>query len=73
MAKLLTQIQWFAQSLINDHICSFLEAISSDTVKNAVNTFIKLKLIAQTKQEIKGEEIPVIKLVADEPKLRAML
>ena len=73
LTKLLTQIQWFAQSLINDHICSFLEAISSDTVKNAVNAFIHLKLITQTKQDIKGDQIPVIKLIVNEQKLREML
>lgn len=54
ISKIYTQIQWFAQSLINDRVSSYLEAISSDTIKNAVNIFIKMRLIANVKQEIGG-------------------
>ena len=73
LPKLLKQIQCFAQSLLNDHICSFLESISSDTIKNAVNTFIKMGLISSTKIENNGEIIQGIKLSVSEDKLKNIL
>lgn len=52
--KFLSEIQWFAQSLINERISTHLEAISSDTIKNAVAIFTKMKLIINVKQEYNG-------------------
>ncbi len=45
MEKFLSEIQWFAQSLINEKIITHHESISSDTIKNAVSTFSTLKII----------------------------
>lgn len=66
LPKLYTQIQWFAQSLMNDRVSSYLEAISSDTIKNAVNMFIKMKFIASIKQESGGEQVSAAKLAVSE-------
>lgn len=44
-AKFLTEVQWFGQSLFNERIIGHLESISSDTIKNAMNTFTTMGLI----------------------------
>lgn len=64
--KLLTEIQWFGQSLINERICNYLESISSDTIKNAVSIYTNMKIIVATKQDIRGEPIAMVKIAVGE-------
>lgn len=53
LPKLLQQIQWFGQSLLNDRIAAFPEAISSDTIKNAISLFTSLGLLLSEKGQVK--------------------
>lgn len=69
----MTEIQWFGQSLINERISTHLESISSDTIKNAVAIFTKMKLIINVKQEVNGEQVALIKIGAQELDLRNIL
>lgn len=48
--KFMSEIQWFGQSLLNERIITHLESISSDTIKNAVAIFTKMKIILNIKQ-----------------------
>lgn len=53
LQKLLTQIQWFGQSLLNDRLSAFSEAISSDTLKNAINLFMRLGILTVEQGQVK--------------------
>lgn len=65
LSKLLQQIQWFGQSLLNDRVAAFPEAISSDTLKNAIALFAGQGLVAVEKGQVKVK--------AEEGRLREML
>jgi hypothetical protein len=70
MEKFLTEIQWFAQSLITERIISHHEAISSDTIKNAVSIFTSLKLIKTTYQDYNGTKVSSVVLNVDDVALK---
>lgn len=72
MAKFLSEIQWFAQSLINERIISHVEAISVDTIKNAVAVFTKMKYLKNLKQEENGVEVPAVKVEVPEGKIKEL-
>ena len=73
LPKLYTQIQWFGQSLVNDRVGNYLEAISADTVKNAVAVYTKIGVLKGVKEERDGEVISAVKVAADEPQLKVLL
>jgi hypothetical protein len=54
MTKFLSEIQWFAQSLITERIISHVESISIDTIKNAISIFTKLKILKNVSHAING-------------------
>ncbi len=55
--KFLSEVQWFGQSLFNERIIGHLEAISSDTIKNAMTAFTKMGLIVLGKTESNGNQV----------------
>lgn len=65
MSKFLTEIQWFAQSLVSERIIFYVEAISIDTVKNAVATFIQMKLLTNVNYEFEGVMTASVKIAVD--------
>lgn len=66
MEKFLSEIQWFAQSLISERIITHHESISMDTIKNAVDTFVMLKVIKKFNQEYKdGSKVSSVSLSVD--------
>lgn len=71
MEKFLTEIQWFAQSLISERIVTHLESISMDTIKNAVDSFVLMKIIKKFNHEYKdGGKVSSVGLNVDETKLK---
>jgi hypothetical protein len=71
--KFLTEIQWFAQSLISERIITHHESISMDTIKNAVDTFVMLKVIKKFNQEYKdGSKVSSVSLNVDEGQLKKL-
>ena len=62
MQKFLTEIQWFAQSLITERIVLHLEAISMDTIKNAVSKFKQFKIIQTVTDKIEGSDVSFVKI-----------
>ena len=63
LEKLHSEIQWFGQSLFTERIILHLEAISMDTIKNAVSQLIKMKVI---KEGSKNSRIGMVVMVPEE-------
>jgi len=73
MEKFLTEIQWFAQSLINERIITHHESISIDTIRNAVETFSMLKIIKKFNNLYKdGSQLSSVVLNVDENTLKKL-
>jgi hypothetical protein len=67
LEQLLQEIQWFGQSLISERIITHLESISMDTIKNAVETFILLKVVKKFNHQYKdGTKVTSIALNVSE-------
>ncbi len=73
LEKLQTEIQWFAQSLINERIITHPESISMDTIKNAVDIFIMLKIIKKFNHQYNdGTKVSSVMLNVKEEILKKM-
>ena len=70
-STLLTQVQWFGERMIDEKLIEHYEAISQDTVKNALQAYARMGVIRLIKEEVKGQgTVQNVKLEATEEVLK---
>lgn len=70
MAKIVGQIQWFGEEMIQERVIEHYEAVSQDTVKNALSSLSRMGIVQMIKEEVQEVVVTSVKLNVATDKLK---